>query len=455
MHDHRSEVQADLQHVENLIESAERVLLLNPPVHDTRVPWSQFQQPVLLLKLATLLGHHNKDVKLIDARYVTRGKRVTRERVAILDLDGIPLNKWRFGLSRPALRRALRALAIDDWRPDQIYVECLTPFWWEGAAEAIGVAKAQFPDACLILVGPYASLAPEHAARHTEADKILSGTWSALAALQVDVSLYPEPPAFAYLTLGAGQLPPTDVVDAIASNISSSKRRLQSFAFVEPVCEPQFVDQFRAVLEEIIARKLDVTLYALGSVSPPDFLNHPNLAGLMKQAGYAQITFADDRDVGLDSDSREHWIDACRSAAAACRDAGFKMRTEAVTASLCLGRRDESLAERVRTCTLLAHFVGSVIIWPYQPTVQECDNIPLEEQNGKLFPLRTQNGTTYRDYLEIQGLTTVLNAKYRDTTFDFLGDGLISRLFRESVVREAWDPDPMVKGSLHLPLVQR
>jgi hypothetical protein len=32
-----------------------RVLLFNPPVYDTRFPWSQFQQPVTLLQVAALL----------------------------------------------------------------------------------------------------------------------------------------------------------------------------------------------------------------------------------------------------------------------------------------------------------------------------------------------------------------------------------------------------------------
>jgi hypothetical protein len=36
-----------------------RVLLFNPPVYDTRFPWSRWQQPVTLLQLATLLRHLN------------------------------------------------------------------------------------------------------------------------------------------------------------------------------------------------------------------------------------------------------------------------------------------------------------------------------------------------------------------------------------------------------------
>ena len=96
--------------------------------------------------------------------------------------------------------------------------------------------------------------------------------------------------------------------------------------------------------------------------------------------------------------------------------------------------------------------MGSLIFWPYQPLPDECPSTPLEAQNGKLFPFRTRNGYTYRDYLNVLGVATVFNAKYRSHTFDFLGESFVSQLFRESVVRRGWDPDPDVKGSIKLPL---
>jgi hypothetical protein len=72
-----------------------------------------------------------------------------------------------------------------------------------------------------------------------------------------------------------------------------------------------------------------------------------------------------------------------------------------------------------------------------------------------IFQFREQNGTTYRDYADLLGLAAVLSAKYRNQTFDFLGDDLIARLFRESVRNRAWDPAPDVKGSLKLPVLVR
>ena len=48
----------------SLETSPRRVLLLNPSVHDTRFPWSQWQQPVTLLQLASALQGTWDDVCL-------------------------------------------------------------------------------------------------------------------------------------------------------------------------------------------------------------------------------------------------------------------------------------------------------------------------------------------------------------------------------------------------------
>ncbi len=98
----------------------------------------------------------------------------------------------------------------------------------------------------------------------------------------------------------------------------------------------------------------------------------------------------------------------------------------------------------------MAHAIGSLVIWPYQPVPVECGDLPLEDQNGKLFPFRRDNGATYRDYLDLLGLAAVLNAKHRQRSFDFLGHGLVPSLFRQSLKDRAWEPTDEVKGSLRV-----
>ena len=208
---------------------------------------------------------------------------------------------------------------------------------------------------------------------------------------------------------------------------------------------------YSKVLDLLASRSLKVSLYALGNVSPSDLVAHPDLAKLMRRAGYKQIVFADDRENPLSEAADEDLVEAYRQVASLLHQAGFPQRTDVLVGSICIGRQGEDLESRAALATRVAHHIGSIIPWAYQPALNECPEIPLEGQNGKLYPLREQNGLEYRDYLDLLGLAAILNAKYREHTFDFLGDQLIPTLLRQSIANRGWDPSPEVKGTLALP----
>jgi hypothetical protein len=285
------------------------------------------------------------------------------------------------------------------------------------------------------------------------ADAVLAGACGELAKLPTDLSLYADCPNFAYISLGEGQRSAEQVVEEVADKARRCKVR--QFAFSEHGVAHRFPNLYRQTLELLAGLRLKAKFYAIGNVYPSDLAAQPDLAALMRRAGYAQICFADDRNVPQEPSAIEQVVEDYRQAAAHCHQVDFPARTEALSGGVCLGRRGDDLEERARFITLVAHHAGSVILWPYQPTPSECPELPLEEQNGKLFPFRKVNGYTYRDYLNVMGLATVLNSKYRTRTFDFLGDRLVSRLFRDSIAQRAWEPDPEVKGALKLPMVVR
>ena len=134
-------------------------------------------------------------------------------------------------------------------------------------------------------------------------------------------------------------------------------------------------------------------------------------------------------------------LDDYRQAIEHCVAAGYPARTEALVGSVCLGRSGEDPGEVVAFMTRLAHVAGSLMVVPYQPAPSECaPTLALELQNGKLFPFARDNSSHFREYQDILGLAAVLNSKHRSHTFDFSGDGLISRLVRESLVTESWRP---------------
>ncbi len=156
--------------------SPRRVLLFNPPVYDTRFPWSRWQQPITLLQLATLLRGYQCDIQLIDTLYTKSNETLTRRRVRVFTRGEVSINYWRFGRLPSALFAQLKALSKEGWRPDEVYLEGFTTFWWEGVREAITLVRKLFPEARVILCGSYPSLATEHSIAHSGSDILVVGS---------------------------------------------------------------------------------------------------------------------------------------------------------------------------------------------------------------------------------------------------------------------------------------
>lgn len=427
----------------------DRVLLVNPPVYDIRFPWAQYHQPATLLRLSTYYKSAGSEVRMVDALDHERGTRIRKERVSTLLMDGYELDKWRFGITRFAVKSELRTLALTGWAPDIVYIEGSTTFWWEGVAEVAEKVRERFPKARIALLGAYPALAPDHARQHIGADDVID-TRGELANISPDLSMHSTSPAIVFLTLGDGQRTADEIIEEIKR--AKSEHKIQYFAFADHAPSLAHPELYRNVLEQIVEQQIGISLYALGNCDPVEFITTPDLPILMKQAGYVQIVFADNREIPLNTVNELAWIDNIREAAELCFSAGFRERTDAVTASICVGRRGEDLSQSAKLAIQASHYAGSIIFWPYQPMPQECSDLPLELQNGKLFPLRESNGVTYRDYLGVLSLGTVLNAKYRSRTFNFLGGGLIAGMFRDSLARHAWEPDPEIKGGIKLPM---
>lgn len=420
-----------------------RVLLFNPPVYDTRFPWSKWQQPVTLLQLATLLKRYQCDVHLIDALYRKSDESLLRRRVAILNRGEVSVYYWRYGRLKNELVAQLENWNKEGWQPDDVYLEGFTTYRWEGVVEAIDLVRKTFPDARIILYGAYTSLAAEHAAMFSGADIVVTEEIDGLAGLPLDFSLYPSRPSFAYLSIGTEKRSGEDLIHEFLekAKLVNQLERIGQFAFADHDVIRKYPVQFRSLLKTIIDQKLKVSFYALGNIYPRDLVDDPELASLLFRAGFKQLVFADDRELASE-DAYEELLDNYYYAIQHCIRAGYKPRTEAIVGSACIGRRGERIEERAAFITNLAHVAGSLIVVPYQPTPDECSslNISLEYQNGKLFPFAEYNSVSFKDYQELLGLAAILNAKYRSHTFDFLGDGLISRLVRSSLVSESWNP---------------
>lgn len=71
---------------------ARRVLLVQPPLYDTRLYWSDFLQPVALLLMATALQRGGCDLRLVDPLWVGWGETLKRQRVRQFHRDEVAVN---------------------------------------------------------------------------------------------------------------------------------------------------------------------------------------------------------------------------------------------------------------------------------------------------------------------------------------------------------------------------
>lgn len=430
--------------------ASDRVLLVNPPVYDTRFPWARWQHPSTLLQLGTYAASIGSKTAMVDFLEDRFRSRLPRSRVSLLEIDDTLVPKWRYGTPEQKFTKALSTLT--GWSPTIVYVECQTTFWWEGAAEAVRLCKSAFPDASVRLVGAYPQLAPQHARLHAGADELMTGPLpQALRQCEMDYSLYPTRPSTGYLK------PPSEPggIPALVQSIPVlAGLGIRDFAFSQNGVGDAVL--FAEVLAALAAVRPRCHLHVLGNLSSRDLIAEPQLAPLMKAAGFDQIWFSDDRDRPVQASVDLEEIENCRAAASLLDAAGFKLRSDEVNGGLCIGRLGESLEERAESAALVAHHLGSVLLWQYQPGPTDFPDLALEDLNCKLFPLRRLNDVTYRDYLNVLSFGNILTSKYRDRTFDFSGHGLIASMLRDSFARTAWDAAPEVKGvGVRLPVMIR
>jgi radical SAM superfamily enzyme YgiQ (UPF0313 family) len=185
-----------------LPQSGPALLLINPWIYDFAA-YDFFARPLGLLQLAGLLESRGYTVHWLDCLGTAHARpgpfgtgRYPKEIIpAPPALQGISRRYGRYGISEAAFRERLSAVP----RPAAILVTSLMTYWYPGVAAAIRLAREQFPGVPVILGGIYATLCPEHARRHSGADRLMSGPGEAaiLGLLEEITGYHPPLPALA------------------------------------------------------------------------------------------------------------------------------------------------------------------------------------------------------------------------------------------------------------------
>jgi len=88
-------------------------------------------------------------------------------------LRGIQRQYRRYGIPPEVAQKYLRQLP----RPDLALVTSSMTYWYPGVWEIIRLLRETLPGVPVILGGIYATLCPDHARKHSDADRVLPGAW--------------------------------------------------------------------------------------------------------------------------------------------------------------------------------------------------------------------------------------------------------------------------------------
>ena len=74
--------------------------------------------------------------------------------------------------------------------------------------------------------------------------------------------------------------------------------------------------------------------------------------------------------------------------------------------------------------------------------VSEMVHVPIEKSVLLVVAIGHKRGNTSldEDQIELIRLQRLLNSRFRGQRFDWLGDGLVAKIVRESIRTRSWDP---------------
>jgi len=162
------------------MDAVGRVLLVNPWIYDFAA-YNLWIEPLGLWTIAAVLRDNGYRVDVVDClaphpgaprpRPDGSGKflKTAVEKPSLL--AHIPRRYGRYGLPLDQFDSVLAAIPP----PDLVLVASGMTYWYPGVFEAIRRIRARFGSLPLALGGVYASLCPEHARRHSGADRVIVG----------------------------------------------------------------------------------------------------------------------------------------------------------------------------------------------------------------------------------------------------------------------------------------
>jgi hypothetical protein len=425
------------------VKRSDRVLLLNPPVEETRYSWVRWNQPLDLL----LVGAHLKAevgcrVELLDFMKPDAAGKVREDwlpgirRYRTVKGERYPMRRYGQPYDRLTEWAAERRGVDGGWQhPTQVWITSLCSYWHFSVAEVCRRARQTFPEAKLVLLGQYPRLMTRHSADNTIADHVVSEALP-LPAVTSALDLYGDDvPPFAALRLA----PRTAIAEAKAA----VEKGILHFAFFEDdVCRDEG-EPLREIVEATKGLHKNLRYHFICGLDPAKVT--PAVASILADKKVAEAHF-EEADAGEELD-----VESYRRVRAYLHEAGMRGPDGRLSGFVWIGRPGDRLETlTLRSFQVLDH-LGGLILKPFTPTPggavaaaheEYLARVPPDELSPHFFPFAELNGITRGEYHDLYRMAAFLNERVRDKPFDFLRGTLGAGMLRESLRREVWNLGP-------------
>lgn len=436
------------------VSKSDRILLVNPPVIDTRYSWLRWNQPMDLFAISHQVRSHAEcKLQLLDfmqpdssgavqKQSLPAGRRY--EAVGIGEY-GYEYPMWRFGKPFTDFEEwcQKQKLLGRNRLPTQVWITSLCSYWHQSVAEMCRVVLNCLPKARVVLLGRYPQLMPDHAMNFSGAHVAITKAASS-KAFALDSDLYGScTPNFLAV--------PLHLKSAVAAISDAHAKGITRFTFFEDdLCSDGgrvLASIFKATesLAPSIRFHLICGLYA-DRVTPA-------IAKLLADRRVAEMHFEEtvngsELNTKAYDDCRAHLADAGIDIVAGQRTSGF----------VWIGRPGETLDEIVRRTFVVLRACGGVILKPYSPTPgspehakhrEYLDQLAYAHWGPHFFPFAELNGITRQEYHDLYRMAAFLNERVRSRAFDLFDSSICADLLRESLRRETWKIEPNALRTLN------
>jgi hypothetical protein len=423
------------------VSHSDYILLVNPPVEETRYAWLRWNQPLDLLKIGGYLKQHvGCDVALLDFMKPDLRGKVVQQR-----LPGARQERVVGGERYPMRRYGLPYNELTKWvvnrrstsakLPTQIWITSLCSYWFQSVAQVCREARQALPGAQVVLIGSYAQSMPKHAADVCPVDFIGTKFFD-IADIPAVFDLYQDGlPPFAAL-----QLKPKTAVTEIETAID---KEIYDFAFFE---EDICIDDSEPLIEIVqMTERLSphIRFHVICGLDPRKVT--PKLAKTLAKKCFANLHFEEA------SDGEQLAVERYRRAIAYLRESGAKIPARTVSGFVWIGRPEENLEAIITRSFNVLELLGGFILKPFSPIPGSAEHrrfadylaaIPHQDWSPHVFPFSELNNISRAEYNDLYRMAAFLNDRVRGEAFDFLKGTMGLEFLKESLRREVWKLAP-------------